>query len=112
MNYLAIADLADGRGWRLAAARSRMSLDLSISDLADGNGNGSCVYLWLTICDGRHNGSLDRLGADSGLFMAVISTPSVSVARQYAKLDWFALRRPVTVVQIIKVPGATLVEGG
>lgn len=90
-----------------------MSLDLSVSNLADGNSNGSRVYLWLTVCDSRHKGSLDHPGADSGLFMTVTSTwHSVYVARQYAKLDWFALRRPFTVVQIVKVPGATLVEGG
>jgi hypothetical protein len=45
VNYLAIADLVDGRSRRLATAGSCMSLDLSVSDLADGNSNGSRVNL-------------------------------------------------------------------
>lgn len=92
-----------------------MSLDLSISDLADWNDDAGWVYLRLAICDSRHNGSLDHLGADGGLFSTVTSisiTSSVSVARNYNNLDWLALRRPVTVVQVIEVSGLALVEGG
>lgn len=90
-----------------------MSLNLSISNLADWNDDAGWMCLRLTIPDSRHNGSLDHLGADSGLFSTITSiTSSVSVARQYQNLNWFALRRPVTVVQVIKVSRLALVEGG
>lgn len=116
MNHLAIADLADGRGWGSATTRRivslELSLDLSVRYLAYGNGNLSRSNLWLTIRDNRHNGSLDDLGADSDLSSAVTSISSVSVARHDENLYWFALSCPVTVVQIVKSPGATLVEDG
>lgn len=90
-----------------------MSLDLPIANLADWNSERSRVHLRLTIYDGRHNGCLNHLCADSGLLLVAASISSVvSIARNYENLDWLALRRPITVVQVVKVPGATLVKGG
>lgn len=90
-----------------------MNLRLPISNLADWKSVARVVCVRRIIRETVHDGGMDGLGADSGTSSAVAFTPlSVPVARHYENIDWLTLGCPVTVVQVVKVPGATLVEGG
>lgn len=117
--WLAIADLAD-RG--TTAARGRMALNLSVSNLADGDGNSSSVDLRLAIGYGCDNGGLDDLCADSDLspaasaasiaFVISASSSAATTARQYKDLDLVTLRCPAAVVQVEEATGEALIEDG
>jgi hypothetical protein len=89
-----------------------VALNLSVSNLADGNGNGGCVDLRLAISYGSDNCSLDDLGTDGNLSATVASIPFgiSTTARHDEDLYCFTLRGQIPVVQVVEATGKTLIE--
>jgi hypothetical protein len=106
-----------------------VALDLSVTDLADGDGNSGSVDLRLAIRNGCDNGGLDNLGANSGLsstataasIAVVVATAAAAstgatarataTARDYSDLDGLAMRCPLAVVQVVEVSRLALIPG-
>ncbi|TKW54609.1 hypothetical protein CTA1_3440 [Colletotrichum tanaceti] len=107
---LASTGLRSGAGdGRELAARSGVTLDLAIVDLADGNRNGGGDHLRLAILDDGHESSGDHGGSND---LATRGDRGVLTAGQDREVDGGALLGPVTVVQVVEVAREAAVEGG
>ena len=93
-----------------------MSLDLAITNLAHGDGDGGGNNLGLAVREDGDNGGSDHAGSDGVLAVAAGSAALGGLlsgtARHGDNLDGVALRSPVTVVEVVEAARQALVEDG
>lgn len=87
-----------------------MHLDLTIANLANGNGNAGSNDLGLTITQGSDNGGLDNSGSDN-LAVRNLRHSVLAAARHSNDRNRLALLGPVLVVQVVECTREAAVEG-
>lgn len=113
---LAIRDLGDRRSHgrcRNGSTRSGADLDLTITNLAHGDGNDRGVNLRLTVGDDSDDRGLNHAGTNGLTAVTTIATIASSVAssaRRSDNLNGGALSSPVAVIQIVEVTREASVE--
>ncbi len=107
---LAVGDLGNGGAGGLVA-RGAVSLNLSIANLAHGDGDSGGLDLGLAVGESGDDGGHSHAGGDGGLHGAA-TVVLLAAAGHGDNLDGLALLGPRAVVQVVEVTRAALVEDG